>query len=242
MGWDPSDPRGPWQEPNLPLSGSAGGDYYPDQIIRAASSQTPKNNNAGEGAANNGHPAAIKKESWNDKHDSVSTSGNGYQGTSNNPPSGYSKPASAVSKPSTPSSNSESASNNGHPPSSGKNNTGPSKQHVDAIKNGGIALGGLPIILDLNGNGIDITDISKSTQFRDTGDDGLLHRTAWAGAGDGVLFVDVDGDGKISNTLEYVFTEWDNTAKTDMQALRSAFDSNGDGKLTAADTDSPSSR
>lgn len=35
---------------------------------------------------------------------------------------------------------------------------------------------------------------------------------------------------------EYVFTEWDNTAKTDMQALRSAFDSNGDGKLTAADT------
>ena len=30
---------------------------------------------------------------------------------------------------------------------------------------------------------------------------------------------------------------WDPTAQTDMQALRARFDSNGDGKLTAADTD-----
>jgi hypothetical protein len=32
-----------------------------------------------------------------------------------------------------------------------------------------------------------------------------------------------------------VFTEWDPTAEDDLAALRSVFDSNGDGKLTAAD-------
>ena len=31
---------------------------------------------------------------------------------------------------------------------------------------------------------------------------------------------DADGDGRISGTREYVFTEWDPTAKDDMAALR----------------------
>jgi hypothetical protein len=40
------------------------------------------------------------------------------------------------------------------------------------------------------------------------------------------LFFDPDGR-----------TKWDPTAADDMAAIRAAFDSNGDGKLTAADTD-----
>ncbi|MDP1667899.1 hypothetical protein, partial [Phaeovulum sp.] len=43
-----------------------------------------------------------------------------------------------------------------------------------------------PILLDLDGNGIRITEQSRSGVFVDAGGDGLLHRTAWAGAGDGV--------------------------------------------------------
>jgi hypothetical protein len=39
-------------------------------------------------------------------------------------------------------------------------------------------------------------------------EEGLKHRTAWAGAGDGVLFYDTDGDNAISDIREYVFTEW----------------------------------
>lgn len=74
----------------------------------------------------------------------------------------------------------------------------------------------------------------NSTQFV-VGSDGLEHRTAWAGAGDGVLFIDADGSGSISNLSEYVFTEWDASAGNDLEALRRAFDSNGDGKLTSAD-------
>lgn len=44
-----------------------------------------------------------------------------------------------------------------------------------------------------------------------------------------------------SGTREYVFTEWDPTAKDDMAALGSRFDSN-EGKLTARDSDFASFR
>ena len=72
----------------------------------------------------------------------------------------------------------------------------------------------------LTDHGIEIAGLDRSTVFADSADDGLQHRTAWAGSGDGVLFYDADGDGKISGTREYVFTEWDPTAKDDMAALR----------------------
>jgi len=99
-----------------------------------------------------------------------------------------------------------------------------------------------PIILDLDGLGISVTELSQSTIFIDGGD-GLEHRTAWAGADDGVLFFDIDpdnpnagGDGVLNDRPEYVFTEWDPTAMSDLEALRSVFDTNGDCRLTSADT------
>ena len=91
-----------------------------------------------------------------------------------------------------------------------------------------------PILLDLDGNGIQLTDLTRSTVFME-GQEGLKHRTAWAGAGDGVLFYDTDGDNAISDVREYVFTEWDPTAKDDLAALRSRFDANGDGRLTGTE-------
>ena len=53
--------------------------------------------------------------------------------------------------------------------------------------------------------------------------------------GNGVLFFDADGDGTISEAREYIFTEWDPTASSDIEALRARFDSNGDGVLDASD-------
>ena len=81
---------------------------------------------------------------------------------------------------------------------------------------------------DLDGNGFQLTDLTRSTVFME-GDEGLKHRTAWAGAGDGVLFYDTEtigqaGFNEISDIREYVFTEWDPTAKDDLAALRSRFD------------------
>lgn len=92
-----------------------------------------------------------------------------------------------------------------------------------------------PIILDLDGDGVQITELSNSTIFMDATGDGLLNRTAWAGAGDAVLFYDPDNLGAITETRQYVFTEWDPTATSDMEALASVFDSNGDGVFDALD-------
>ncbi|WP_299893220.1 DUF4214 domain-containing protein [uncultured Ruegeria sp.] len=122
-------------------------------------------------------------------------------------------------------------SGGGGGPSSGGGNSGRSGH------NSGTGLSGedRPIILDLDGDGVQITELSNSTVFVDSSGDGLQNLTAWAAAGNGVLFYDADGDGVISETREYVFTEWDPTATSDIEALRSVFDTNGDGVFDAND-------
>ncbi|MBL4766558.1 MAG: hypothetical protein JKY94_02400 [Rhodobacteraceae bacterium] len=92
-----------------------------------------------------------------------------------------------------------------------------------------------PIILDLDGDGIQITELSKSTVFVDATGDGLQNQTAWAGAGNGVLFYDPDDTGEITDQRQYVFTEWDPTATSDIEVLWSVFDSNCDGVFDAND-------
>ncbi len=53
--------------------------------------------------------------------------------------------------------------------------------------------------------------------------------------GSGVLFFDPGSTGQITQKNQYVFTEWDKSAKGDLEALLNVFDSNGDGKLDASD-------
>jgi hypothetical protein len=92
-----------------------------------------------------------------------------------------------------------------------------------------------PVLLDLDGNGVRVSEFGDSTIYANIGNDGFKRRTAWAGAGDGVLFVDADGNGRLSGRREVVFTDWDPSADTDMQALRQVFDTNGNGLLDAGD-------
>ena len=94
----------------------------------------------------------------------------------------------------------------------------------------------LPIILDLSGQGVSITQLTSSSQFV-VGEDAYDHRTAWAGAGSAVLFVDPNGDNAIRNADQYVFSDWDPAATSDMEALKDVFDTNHDGKLDAGDAD-----
>ncbi len=92
-----------------------------------------------------------------------------------------------------------------------------------------------PVLLDLSGNGLNINTLDSSSQFVNLNGDGYQHRMAWAGNGTGVLVFDADGDGKISNSKEFEFTQWDPTATGDLEALKDVFDTNGNGKLDAGD-------
>lgn len=92
-----------------------------------------------------------------------------------------------------------------------------------------------PVLLDLSGDGIAIDTLSSSSRFVELEGDGFATRMAWAGRNTGVLVIDADGDGKITRSSEFAFTEWDPTARTDFEALKNVFDTNGNGKLDAGD-------
>jgi VCBS repeat-containing protein len=88
-----------------------------------------------------------------------------------------------------------------------------------------------PIVLDLGGDGI---DLSASVSF-DLNADGVAEQIAWAGPEDGILTLDLDGSGVIEDGSE-VFTPWfgDGGYENALAALAS-LDSNGDGALDAND-------
>ncbi|TCA13574.1 hypothetical protein E0H67_37590, partial [Rhizobium leguminosarum bv. viciae] len=87
----------------------------------------------------------------------------------------------------------------------------------------------------MSGEGLAIDPLTSSSRFIDLDGDGYQHRTAWAGAGTGVLIIDANGDGKISQSNEFAFTEWDSSATSDLEALKHIFDTNGNGKLDSGD-------
>lgn len=113
----------------------------------------------------------------------------------------------------------------------------PTKPPAPSANKGGGGSSGKPVLLDLDGDGFDVTRLDQSSVYFEIGNDGYKHRTAWAGSGDGVLMVDVDGNGIISNRKEVIFTDWDPTADSDIEALRQVFDTDKNGVLDAADAD-----
>lgn len=94
---------------------------------------------------------------------------------------------------------------------------------------------GYPVVLDLAGTGIKIDPLTSSNTFYDLAGDGYQHRTAWAGAGNGVLVLDLAGTGQITERNQVIFTDWDPTASSDLEAIANVFDTNRDGKLDAGD-------
>jgi hypothetical protein len=86
-----------------------------------------------------------------------------------------------------------------------------------------------PVVLDLNRDG----SLSYSHVTMDVNGDGRLDQTAWAGAQDGVLVWDKNGDGVVRDASQYAFTQYG--GQTDLQGLAAGFDSNGDGVFDAAD-------
>ena len=80
--------------------------------------------------------------------------------------------------------------------------------------------GGKPIVLDLDGDGVELVALEDSTAFYDINGDGYRERMAWASADDGFLAYDKDGDGLISAHDELSFVSYVEGAQTDLEGLR----------------------
>jgi VCBS repeat-containing protein len=88
-----------------------------------------------------------------------------------------------------------------------------------------------PVVLDLDDDGLEFLPLSHGVAF-DYNGDGIATPTAWVGPDDGLLVYDANGDGIVNDGSEIVFSI---NGSTDLEGLRQRFDTNGDGKLTAAD-------
>ena len=92
-------------------------------------------------------------------------------------------------------------------------------KYKEAIKSDGIVSD--PIILDLDGNGI---DIANNSVYFDYAGDGFAEATAWVSGNDGILVTDTNNNGVIDNATELLLH---NTLEN--------FDSNNDGIINSND-------
>lgn len=89
-------------------------------------------------------------------------------------------------------------------------------------------------MLDLDGDGIELIEIGDSRTKFDIDGDGNSERIGWVSGDDGILALDRNGNGRIDDFREMSFRQDFRGAGTDLEGLM-AYDSNGDGFLTASD-------
>jgi hypothetical protein len=93
-----------------------------------------------------------------------------------------------------------------------------------------------PLVVDLDGDGVELTDVFTSTVRFDMSGDGIADRTGWAAADDALLVFDIGGDRQIAEQAEVVLSVHGKDGMGDLAALAYAFDDNRDGSFDAADT------
>lgn len=91
------------------------------------------------------------------------------------------------------------------------------------------------ILVDLDGDGLEAKQAGKSKAWFDMNGDGARDDTGWMSGGDGMLVIDRDKDGAITQPSEFSFLSEKEGAKNSWEGL-AALDSNKDGKLDKADT------
>lgn len=89
-----------------------------------------------------------------------------------------------------------------------------------------------PLVLDLDGDGVELTSVDGATAYFDVDVDGFAELTGWVAADDGLLALDVDGDGKIDDGSELF---GDQTGYAHGFLALAAHDDNADGFIDAND-------
>jgi Ca2+-binding RTX toxin-like protein len=87
-----------------------------------------------------------------------------------------------------------------------------------------------PLVLDLDGNGIEVSSLITSPAIFDLDGDGFAEHTAWVADGDGLLAVDTNGNGRIDAVAELF------GGSAGGFAALGAFDSNHDSVINSSDS------
>ncbi len=92
----------------------------------------------------------------------------------------------------------------------------------------------MPVVLDLDGDGVELTSAIDSPVRFDADGDGIKDQIGWAGADDGLLVLDRNRDGEINELQEISFAADLEGAQSDLEGL-AAFDTDANGFFDARD-------
>ena len=87
-----------------------------------------------------------------------------------------------------------------------------------------------PLVIDLDGDGVELTERGNPTVFFDFAEEGIGYDTAWVSPDDGIVVRDADGDGTV-NSAEEFFGDSSTDAFTDL----ATYDENADGQIDHQD-------
>lgn len=87
-----------------------------------------------------------------------------------------------------------------------------------------------PLTLDLDGDGIELVSLEDSNVYWDIDEDGFAEKSGWVAADDGLLVIDLNGDGVINDHSELF-----GTSINDGFTVLSAYDTNGDSVINIDD-------
>ncbi len=94
-----------------------------------------------------------------------------------------------------------------------------------------------PVVLDMDGDGLEFTSLADSHALFDYNGDGVVEKSAWISGDDVFLVYDANADRMANDGSEIAFTQYHPEAQTDLEGLRLTFDSNHDGLLDANDAE-----
>lgn len=89
-----------------------------------------------------------------------------------------------------------------------------------------------PLVLDLDGDGVELSSLAGSNVHFDYDSDGFAEKTGWVAADDGILAIDANNNGSVDDAGELF-----GSPSQDGFAVLETLDSNRDGKIDADDED-----